>query len=354
MKRVNIALVTAVAALIALPLGVAPASAADEEIESNTQAIVDMPKTASMKRSSAESFWTPERMLAAEPIELEAPPENTKAREGTATPQQRLFGESVIVEPSDSSKPSPMVKVGTERIPGTMGKIFSTAPNGTSRSCSGTVVNSRGKNLMITAAHCVYNKDPELGPDGWHTDIMFAPGYHMLSRPTGNWPVTPFGLWDVEGASVMQGWTQHHEHDYDQAIVALEANANGKEVVDLVGGNGLKRDASQTQSNPISIWGYAFYDQTGAVALKPNLCSETTSPSGVIGSGMKADCWMSHGASGGPWIKDPVDQNRGYIFGVTSFRATVDGETDESMHSVRVNGHTQDLYVHRTLLNGAP
>lgn len=340
----------ALLALIAgLALGMAPANAVAEE-KNGAVTIVDAP---SSSFGNAED-WTPEMMLAAEADTPELTTNQLKSIEEQNSSMRSLFGPTVIVAPTGSSKPSPTVMATGTRIPSTVGRIFSTAPNGSYRVCTGSVVNSPNGNLLITAAHCVYNKDPELGADGWHTDIMFVPAYYMIPQSNGsNYPMSPFGMWDLEGASVSQEWTLNHNYAHDQAVVSLQKNANGKEIVELVGGNGLTRDVNQVNSTTTTdIWGYPLYSMDGVThATKPYKCPKFTTASDLISGGMKVSCWMKGGASGGSWIKDALDPNRGTVVSTVSVLSTDVTTGEERVHGPRVAQFTQDLYNHREALN---
>ena len=62
------------------------------------------------------------------------------------------------------------------------GALFQVTPGGLGRHfCTATVVASPVKDLVITAAHCVYGRRPG--------DLAFVPGYRNSSRPYGTWIV---------------------------------------------------------------------------------------------------------------------------------------------------------------------
>jgi len=79
----------------------------------------------------------------------------------------------------------------------------------------------------------------------------------------------------------------------------------------MVWGNGQNEPNTQ-------IWGWpAEPPYNGEV---PYYCDGTTYAWG--GSDAALTCSMNGGASGGPWLKDRIDANLGYVFAVTSRRTT--------------------------------
>lgn len=355
-KTVRLSAILFALALIPASLGAAHATTPEASDSASPWDVVDIPKPASKARvaESAIDYWTPERMAQAQPIEVDYPKlSNSALEKSQALALQRST--SLIVSPTDSTKPSPELGGLGMRMPSALGMIFSKAPNGSNRFCSGAVVNSDNGNLLYTAAHCLYNKNEKLGPDGWHTDIVFAPAAFYTETEWRGEKVlvghTPVGSWEVEGASVMHGWTEDHDRDYDQAFASLTPNRSGTEIIDVVGGNGLKRSTSQSQSQPITIWGYPVDDPFGEPALHYYACASSITPSNAIADGVKSACWMTGGASGGPWLDNLVDFNRGNIFAVTSGRPEAGQPGDQYMHGVRVNADTETLYHHREAQN---
>lgn len=104
----------------------------------------------------------------------------------------------------------------------TVGAIFR---NGLSmgHECSGSVIVSRSRDLVLTAAHCVYGR-----PSGW----SFVPGY-VDGR-------TPHGVWTVTAAYVDPRWQRSENTQYDYAILRVAPQRIGGRAVriqDVTGGN---------------------------------------------------------------------------------------------------------------------
>lgn len=88
--------------------------------------------------------------------------------------------------------------------------------------CSASVVHSAGRDLVITAAHCVF---------GVGVGIEFVPGYHDGTAP--------YGVWSVTGIYVDPAWQSGQSPQRDVAFLSV-APLNGRHVEDAVGGRVLK------------------------------------------------------------------------------------------------------------------
>lgn len=89
--------------------------------------------------------------------------------------------------------------------------------------CSASVVASRTRDLVITAAHCVYGD-----PSGW----LFAPGY-VSGR-------TPHGAWTVTAAYVDPRWQRADNTQYDYAILRVapkKVHGRTLRIQDVTGAN---------------------------------------------------------------------------------------------------------------------
>jgi hypothetical protein len=276
--------------LLVTGAAVAPA-AASPNITASTTA-VQAPALPAKTRAGAldaTGYWTAEKLRNAIPADLPA---------GTPT-KQGPSGSSGI-----ASKPvAPLGnKVANDAVPTTAGKLFF-VDNGLNYVCSASTINNNYKNLIITAGHCVHS-----GAGGaWHSNIVFAPAYY--NGPSG------YGLWNWSQARAFNSWIDSSDFTHDQAFVTLQQR-DGANLIDAVGGNGLSWGDSQSQPGT-RIWGWpAEPPYNGEV---PYYCDGDTYPSG---SDAALTCTMNGGASGGPWLRDRIDANLGYVFAVTSRRTT--------------------------------
>src|SRR5579859_1903681 len=141
--------------------------------------------------------------------------------------------------------------------------------------CSASVVHSSTRDLIITAAHCVYGNG--LG-------IEFAPGY-AAGR-------TPFGTWSVTAAYVDPAWIEHRDPRHDVAILRVARN-KGRAIEDVVGAHALA--TAPLPGTAVTMTGYAVGRND-----EPITC---TARSYLTDGYPSLDCpGFVNGTSGGPWI----------------------------------------------------
>jgi V8-like Glu-specific endopeptidase len=251
-----------------------------------------LPTKAPAGALDATGYWTAEKMRNAIPADLPTGTAGTPAKQGTSS--------GVASKPV---APRAGYKLANDAVPSTAGKLFFT-DNGLNYVCSASTINNNYKNLIITAGHCVHS-----GAGGaWHSNIVFAPAYY--NGQSG------YGLWNWSQARTFDSWINSSDFTHDQAFVTLQQR-NGANLIDAVGGNGLVWGNGQAQPGT-RIWGWpAEAPYNGEV---PYYCDGDTYAWG--GSDAALTCSMNGGASGGPWLKDRIDANLGYVFAVTSRRTT--------------------------------
>jgi len=103
--------------------------------------------------------------------------------------------------------------------------------------CTASVVRSRGRDLVLTAAHCLEGE----------TQLSFAPGYRDGRAP--------YGFWDVQGVFLPEGWRRDQDEDSDVAFAVL-ATRDGKEVEDVVGGGNPFAAHRATGATAVTVTGY--------------------------------------------------------------------------------------------------
>ncbi|NRQ36050.1 hypothetical protein HII36_30075 [Nonomuraea sp. NN258] len=106
-------------------------------------------------------------------------------------------------------------KVQNVNLPKTIGKVFFIDREGRYRWCSATSIQSRHRNLVATAGHCVY----ENGRDVF-SKWVFVPGYYQGKAPWGVYPgAYAFTTYDLD---------TYDDYDGDFAFVAVH---NGFSIV---------------------------------------------------------------------------------------------------------------------------
>ncbi len=165
--------------------------------------------------------------------------------------------------------------------------------------CTASVIRTSKRNLLLTAAHCLYTPSAR----AWHTHVAFVPRYSQGARPYGTWPV-----WLMIAD---RRWTQYGDPDLDVGFAAVQV-MDGHRIADVVGANQLLVD-SAVGGNAL-VLGYP--SKENYPADRPIWCNAKVHSSGR--NQMRFDCrGFSGGTSGGPWIKgfDRRTQS-GYVMGV--------------------------------------
>ncbi len=181
--------------------------------------------------------------------------------------------------------------------------------------CSGTVVTSRGRSLVETAGHCVFNPDK---PHVWYSDVEFVPAYQNGSAPFGRFPAA--ALW------TKLAWFKRQDSRDDRGFIVLGRNSNGQLIQDSTGAEGIALNQGY-QQNVLSL-GYPaerpFNGQTEYACL--STFEELTTSIGETGAApWSIGCDMTGGSSGGGWVID-YGPAGGYVNGHNSYSPIVDGK----------------------------
>ncbi|WP_260475758.1 serine protease [Streptomyces sp. WAC 06725] len=202
-----------------------------------------------------------------------------------------------------------------------VGALFSRNGSG-DHFCTGSVVGSPGKSVVITAAHCIHT-----GKGGaYQRDLVFVPGYRDGEAPNGVWPI---------GKMVVDAhWAQSSDPAYDVGF-AIVGRLNGRRIADVLGANRFGYDAGY--HNHVRIIGYPVGDQA------PISCANGTTKFQT--NQMKVDCTgYTVGTSGSPWLTNFDRTTRtGEVIGVIGgYQAG--GDTDDTSYSPYFDDAIKSLY----------
>lgn len=164
----------------------------------------------------------------------------------------------------------------------TVGKLFL---NG--GFCSASVVS--GNNVIVTAAHCCYDRGNKKFIGGW----VFAPGYN-----NGN---APYGTFNWSSATVLNSWINNGDIPSDVCTIKLANDGANHGVTFYTGWLGRSWNFPSDQDH--HALGYPGNLGGGNVL---ELCtSESFGASGACGGGdiLNTGCSMTFGSSGGPWVR---------------------------------------------------
>lgn len=269
-----------------------------------------------------EAYWSPERMRDAKPAD-EAPTYKAAiARQAKQTAEQQEKGKAQKGGPKSGPELSIEPSFGTDSAGGpaaytptyssthavarTSGKVFFSMAGG-NWVCSGTVINTEGRDQVWTAGHCVHG-----GQGGsWAYNWTFVPGYD-----DDLWNPRPYGTWSAINLHSMTGWTNSSDWNQDMGVAYMNT-LNGWHIADRVGGQGLRVNYGKSQW--INAFGYTSVAPYDGGNL--NQCWGQSSPEWDYGftsaESLKISCDMNRGASGGAWLQS-FDGNWGYLYGVNS------------------------------------
>lgn len=183
-----------------------------------------------------------------------------------------------------------------------VGRLSFTTPNGTSY-CSGTSISG---NVMLTAAHCLYDSTN----NRWYSNWVLTPAYRAGSAPYGTFAARQcwvLSAWvNQTGSFSINTWTRH-----DVGVCKMGTNSAGRTLNSSVGWMGRQWNAPYVRH--FHDLGYPFRDYNNNLLPNAGLflraCVaesfvQTTDTRGI-------GCNLGGGISGGPWMV-------GYAPGVVS------------------------------------
>jgi len=146
--------------------------------------------------------------------------------------------------------------------------------------CTASVVASPGRDLLITAAHCI--NDGKNG--GYRQDIVFIPDYRDGQEP--------YGVWVPAHLLVAPQWENSSDPAYDVGFIVLKPH-DGKNIEEVLGANQLGIDPGY--DNQVRVTGYPASQDA------PVTCTGPTSEQSE--SQLRFECdGFTGGTSGSPWV----------------------------------------------------
>ena len=206
--------------------------------------------------------------------------------------RSRLLGATPWREPG--YRPGRSANAHPARLSPRVGALFEHDASG-NHFCTASVVTSPGRDLLITAAHCINGGKG----GGYRQDLVFIPGYRDGQAP--------YGIWTPAQLIVAPQWMTSSDPDLDVGFVVLESH-DGKNIEQVLGANKLGIDPGYR--NLVLVTGYP------ASVDAPISCTNWTSEQSP--SQLRFDCGgFTGGTSGSPWLTDFDRQTRtGTIVGV--------------------------------------
>lgn len=297
--------------------------------------------------AAALNYWTRERLAAAQPLPMPtvsslpraprsrpsvlvgqtavggAPAANADAEAQAAYPADwAMLEESALaVEPASPDGTfgvytsyivnalAPLWKTAGHRP---IGRLSFTTSGGTSY-CSASVVS--GNNIIVTAAHCVYDTTNNVFYNNW----VFSPAFRNTAAPYGTFPYQT--CWVLNSWVALTGsYSINTWADDDVAVCKMGNNSAGQSLSSKTGWFGRMWDFGYIQN--VNNLGYPFRDYNLNLLTNAGkhlrLCGNETfqQATNVMGGG----CNWGPGISGGPWVVsyDPFDPVTSYVDVVNS------------------------------------
>ncbi|MEU7551645.1 trypsin-like serine protease [Streptomyces sp. NPDC044571] len=194
------------------------------------------------------------------------------------------------------------------------GALFSGSVQG-DHFCTATVVHSPGRNLIVTAGHCL------LAGKSGDGGAVFAPAYANGAAP--------YGSWKVEEVFEDPRWSDDTDDDYDLAFARLAPDATGRSIEDVTGAAVL--DTTGRSDEEITVTGYPADRKVSrtctAVAVRETPTEQ------------RFDCAdFPGGTSGSAWLA-----RDGKVIGILT-----GGDTDDVSTSTILGEYAAALYAKAT------
>lgn len=242
---------------------------------------------------AAVASWERDDFLTALPAEPPGAPENA----------QHAFDVPDLSAASASAADGDFLPADINRFPlRTSGKVFFRL-GGEEFLCSGTVVSSRGRNVLLTAGHCVYDTESAQYVD----ELVFVPAY------AGDQPdVSPFGVWGAAAVFTSSRFVETGSLSHDIGAVVL-----ANRIQDTLGSRRIAFNLDPTD-RLYTIYGYPLkpsppYDGEAMVGCR-SVVKFRDSTAGSPFPLAAGPCVMRGGSSGGGWITES-----GYLNSVVSY-----------------------------------
>ncbi|MGW0365320.1 trypsin-like serine peptidase [Streptomyces sp. NPDC003034] len=252
------------------------------------------------------------------------PPEAAPAVRAKSGPTGSATGSAPEPSRSQAAKPQLSTPPGTTLPPPVTprpggpaaftGALFTGGLDG-EHFCTATVVHSPGRNLIVTAGHCLL--------DGTQTDgeAVFAPAYAN--------GFAPYGTWKLEEVFEDDRWAEGTDDDYDLAFARLALDPNGRAIEDVTGAAVL--DTSGRTGEEVTVTGYP------ADRKVPRTCTAVAVRQSA--TEQRFDCAdFPGGTSGSAWIAAD-----GKIIGILT-----GGDTDDVSTSTVLGDYAATLYAKAT------
>ncbi|MEV0404319.1 trypsin-like serine protease [Actinoallomurus sp. NPDC050550] len=260
---------------------------------------------------ATEVYWTPARMAAATP----AGDETAASSRGHVAARASAAGR---VAHTFHGVPS-------------VGVLFFTSRRARDHFCTASVISGARRNLLLTAAHCLYTYDHDRRRAHYASHLAFVPRYERTRAP--------YGVWTAKRLYVPEGWVRRGDVDLDFGFATLRRDRAGRDIADVTGSNRLVPNVRLPAA--IRVIGYPTVRYSAAD--RPIYC-DTVARRRFRWQNTFACGGFYGGTSGSPWLwrYDP-DRRQGQVIGVVGgYHAG--GRRHDRSYSARFNDDVAALW----------
>ncbi|MEV4243677.1 hypothetical protein AB0J63_09735 [Streptosporangium canum] len=183
--------------MIGVPLASAAQAAPAPDVKSSSL-------TSSGNAKAIAGYWTSSKLKSAKSYISDSTVSAKLTKTGAA--KAAADGKPGTIAPTGEGGKS-AGKSKNLNLPITVGKVFFVDGKGQERWCSGTSVQSKYRNLVATAGHCVYDTDTNKP----FSNFVFIPGYYQGKAP--------WGIYVGAKVNTHDDFTVFEDYDYDYAFV---------------------------------------------------------------------------------------------------------------------------------------
>jgi hypothetical protein len=183
-------------------------------------------------------------------------------------------------EPHETSQPPTATKMSAAPVPpdARVGALF--LGGGDLHTCTAGVLDSKGGDLILTAAHCVAED----------IDTTFVAGFNDSADPAD--------MWRVDAVYLDPRWVQNQDPLADFAILRVARDGGG--TVEAAAGGGLTIGTTPRPGTEVTVTGYGLGVGGGPIGCK-------TATELAPGGFPSLPCGgLVDGTSGAPWTTEPA------------------------------------------------
>jgi V8-like Glu-specific endopeptidase len=267
-------------------------AAAHSPATSSPGAVSSAGAVSAADQARLERYWTPQRRQRAVAGEVVG---RGRTPAGPAPTPRRGLDAGTLPGTARPVSPSTGVRYsGGGPVAATTGVLYVTIA-GSDYACSGSVVRSLSRDLVVTAGHCVHG-----GPGGaFAQNVVFVPGFR--------YGTAPYGLWAARYLTTTAAWAVRRDFEADTGFVLLNTR-RGNHVQQVVGAQDIAFNAARDATQ--YVFGYPKLPPFNGDTLVYCAGTPTSDPYGGTSLGLR--CSMTGGASGGPWLTGLGTQRPGY------------------------------------------